>query len=257
MLFHFRIFLCALKEKKKYLGLIVIPSILYLLVSAYIPYEYHIVQDMNAEGSTLLALGPNPMEMNTVENVVHRPDILFTDNLALMDLRNHLLVSGDLHRPEWASWLPSSFAVFVQRAVQGSFSLTSGSNNHFALEYKGPDKDLGMAMVSFYSHRLITGSSRAAERTLIMAAMEMGASGIESGVIMAGPVNITASRVWYAPERNLPALWILGISAFLILSLMWGHQYLNPRLYTPRQASRYLQTRVLGTVPNLNKLKFN
>lgn len=259
MFFHLKILLYGIRQKKYYLGLILVPSILYLMIQAYLPHQYNIVQDMQADKDTLLALNPNPLDLVRLERVEANPEILFTENLALMDLRNFLLVNQDMNRPEWYSWLPSNFATFVQRTVHGNFSLNPGEGNHFSLEYNGPDRDLGMALTSFYSQRLIDGARRAAERSLVMVTMEMAEipGQTVSGIFADGPVRIIPDRVLYTPERAVPAAWILLVSAILVVSMIWVSQYMRPRLYSPRQASRYLDVKVLGTLPDLNKLKFN
>lgn len=260
MLFHLRILKNGLKQNKFYLVLMLVPCALYLLIQAWLPQQYTLTREIRADEETMLSLGPNPLNMVSMAEVTGSPDILFTDSLALMELREHLLLTPGVYRQEWASWLPSSFSMFIKRTVHGSFALEHQGQGRFQMKYSGSDRKLGQALINFYSGRLVRGAAQAAERSLVMAVMDSPtvAGGLESGgLVMEGPIQVSTSRTLYAGDRTVPAAWILGISAVVVISLIWLAQYLRPRLYTPRQASRYLNVRILGSVPDLNKLEFS
>lgn len=261
MLFHLRILVHAIMQRKKYLALILLPPFIFLVVQAFIPHRYHMTQDLAVEEGAMFVLGQNPLETVRLESLVQRPEILFTDTLALMDLRNHLLITEAAHRPEWSEWLPSTFAVFVQRAIYENLSLTMKDGHTLSLEYHGPDRDLGAALINFYSQRLMAGARRAAERSLVQLTLEtgepFGGRSALGKVYVEAPMQVSTSRVLYSRERAGPALWTLGVSTVIVLSFMCLAQYRRPRLYSVRQASRCLDARVLGSFPDLNKIKFH
>jgi len=261
MFFHIRLLKHAIKQRKKYLGLILIPPAIFLIVQAFIPHEYHMTQDLAVEEGARFALGQNPLDAVSVETLLDRPEMLFTESLALMDLRNRLLTREAAYRPEWAEWLPSTFAVFLQRAIYDNLSLNLKQDVGISLEYIGPDRDLGAALINFYSQRLITGAQRAAERSLVQAAVEaqvlFEAEPAFGGVFAESPMQVSASRVLYTPERGGTAIWILAVSALVVTAALCLTEYARPRLYTARQASRYLNVRVLGNLPDMGRLKFH
>lgn len=260
MLFHLRLFLHAMRKNKIFFVCILIPPIAYLALKAYIPYTYTLTQDFVTEKQTVFAFGPNPLDIVQLQEIKNNSDILFTDRLALMDLRNHLLIKEAVHRPEWTSWLPSKFNLFVQRSLHQNVSLQDKDGNRISLVYEGPDKELGQAMISFYAQRLIHGAQRAKERSLVEVTVNQAPTQGQSafaGIALDGQVQVSASRLLYHPDRLGPALWVLFVSALVFLGLVWLMEYARPKLYTPRQTARSLNIRVLGQLPDLNKLKFH
>lgn len=261
MFFHIRLIKHAIKQRKRYLWLILIPPAIFFIVQAVIPHKYHMTQELAVEEGTRFALGQNPLVAVSMETLLERPEMLFTESLALMDLRNQLLTREAAYRPEWSQWLPSTFAVFLQRAIYENLSLSLKQDVGMSLEYSGPDRDLGAALINFYSQRLITGAQRADERSLVQTTVEaqmlFEAETGFGGVFVESPVQVSASRTLYTPERGGTAIWILAVSAFVVTAALCLAEYARPRLYTARQASRYLNVRVLGNLPDLGRLKFD
>ena len=261
MFFHLRLLLHAISKNKGYFIIILLPPLAYLVFQAYIPYKYTLVQSLVTEEQAAFALGTNPLDIVRLQELKNDPGTLFTANLALMDLRNHLLIREAVHRPEWTSWMPSHFNLFVQRSLHQSVSLQDKEGNRISLVYEGPDRELGQAIINFYAQRLIQGAKRARERSLVDVAVSRTqvpeGQGSFPGVAMDGPLQISATRLLYHPDRLGPTLWILCVSALVFLALVWLMEYARPKLYTPRQAARYLDIRVLGQLPDLNKLKFH
>ena len=261
MFFHIRLIKHAIKQRKRYLGLVLIPPAIFLVVQAFIPHKYHMIQDLAVEEGSRFALGQNPLDAVSMETLMERPEMLFTESLALMDLRNQLLTREAAYRPEWSQWMPSTFAVFLQRAIYENLSLRQKQDVGFSLEYIGPDRDLGAALINFYSQRLITGAQRAAERSLVQAAVEaqvlFEAEPVFGGVFAESPMSVSASRTLYTHERGGTAIWIFAVSIIVVSAALCLTEYARPRLYTARQASRYLNVRVLGNLPDLGRLKFH
>ena len=260
MLFHLRLFLHAIRKNTKFFVFVLVPPLAYLAFQAYVPYTYTLAQDFVTEEQTVFAFGPNPLDIVQLQEIKENPDLLFTDRLALMDLRNHLLVEEAVQRPEWTSWLPSQVNLFIQRSLHHNVSLQDKDGNRMSLVYDGPDRELGQAMLSFYTQRLLHGAQKAQERSLVDVAVSRTQAlgqGAFPGIAVDGPVQIAASRLLYHPDRLGPALWVLCISVLVFLALVWLMEHARPKLYTPRQTSRYLNVRVLGQLPDLNKLKFH
>lgn len=261
MLFHIRLFLYAIDKNKKYLVFILLPPIAYLFIQAYIPHKYTLVQDLVTEEQAAFVLGTNPLDIVPLQEIKDNPNVLFTGNLALMDLRNHLLIQEAVHRPEWSSWMPSRFNLFVQRSLHQNVSLKTEVPDQISLVYTGPDQKLGQAIINFYAQRLIHGAQRAKERSLVDVAVSRpqagGGQGSFPGIALDGSLQVSATRLLYHPDRLSPSLWILLVSVIVFLALVWLLEYARPKLYTSRQAARYLNVRVIGQLPDLNKLKFH
>lgn len=261
MFFHLRLFLHAIDKNKKYLFFTLLPPVAYLVIQAYIPHKYTLVQDLVTEEQTAFVLGTNPLDIVPLQEITENPDVLFTDNLALMDLRNYLLIQEAVHRPEWQSWLPSQFNLFVQRSLHQNVSLKADAPNQISLVYTGSDRKLGQAIIKFYAQRLIHGAKRARERSLVDVAVSRPQADVEQGsfpgIALDGSLQISATRLLYHPDRLGPSLWILFVSIIIFLALVWLLEYARPKLYTSRQAARYLNVRVIGQLPDLNKLKFH
>jgi hypothetical protein len=257
MIFYLKLFREAIKVKKKYLYLAFFVVLAYLFLAALFPHNYHITQYIKAQDKILLSPGLNPMDMVTVQSILGKPDSFFTDNHALMDLREHLLTGDTVRRPEWADWLPSRFAVFIKRAVIQDLTLKPGQADQLALNYHGPDRELGKALVNFYSQRLLWAAKRAHDRTVFSPGIdpqELTLADIAPGIVLEGEISITTSRALLTRDRLATGSWLLLILVLLALAFAWISQYSRPKLYSERQTSRYLETKVLGSIPNLDRI---
>jgi hypothetical protein len=257
MIFYLKLFREAVKVKKKYLYLAFLVVLAYLFLAALFPHHYHITQEIKARDNILLSPGLNPMDMTTVQSVLYNPDSFFTDNHALMDLREHLLTGDSVPRPKWADWLPSRFAVFIKRAVIQDLTLRYDEEGRLALSYHGTDRDLGMALVNFYSSRLLWAGKRAHERTVFSPGIDPGElilADVVPGIVLEGDLSISTSRALLTRDRLTSAFWFLLTLVLLALTFAWISQYARPKLYSERQTSRYLETKVLGSIPNLDRL---
>jgi len=257
MIFYFKLFLEAVKTRKKYLYLAFLVVLAYLFLAALFPHNYHITQEIKARDNELLSAGLNPMDMVTVKSILDKPDSFFIDNHALMDLREHLLTGKAVHRPEWADWLPSRFAVFIKRAVLQDLEIIPAGEGRLALSYHGSDWELGKALVNFYSQRLLWAGKRAHDRTIFKPGLspeEITLAEVAPGIVLEGDLSITSSRALLTLNRLGTAFWLLLITIFLSLVAIWVMQSASPKLYSERQTSRYLETKVLGSIPNLDRL---
>ncbi len=261
MFFHIRLLKHAIKQRKRYLWLILIPPAIFLIVQAFIPHKYHMTQELVVEEGVRFALGQNPLDTVSMETLLERPEMLFTESLALMDLRNQLLTREAAYRPEWSEWLPSKFAVFLQRVIYNELSLSLKQDVGISLEYSGPDRKIGAALIRFYSQRIIASAQRVPERSLVHGSVDtqviFEVENASGRVFAESPMQISSSRTLYTHERSGKAIWILAVSALVITTSLCFMEYARPRVYTARQASRDLNVRVLGNIPDLGRLKFH
>lgn len=258
MLFHVKLFRIAVAARMKYVILAFVPALAYLVVMGLIPHNFQINQTLAAPDQTLLSPGVNPLDMVTLASVLKDPQHFLTDNHVLMDLREQLLTGDRVDRPQWAGWLPSRFAVFIKRAVLQDMIITSIGDDRITIGYQGDDRELGVALVDFYSQRLIRASQRAQERAILrpelLVPQEAGTAST-TGVTLQGAVSVNTSTVLISPDRIWTAIWLLIIFIIIALAAIWIMEMARPKLYTERQASRYLDTPVLGAIPNLERMK--
>ncbi len=253
MIFFFKLFLTMVKARKKYLYLALLPPLVFLLLAVFFPHSYRIHQDITAADHTLLSPGPNPMDMVTVESVLNNPQSFFTDNQVLMDLRENLLTGDAVERPEWAQWLPSRFAVHIKRTVLQDMSLESTGENKLTMSYQGRDRELGEALVNFYSQRLVWAGERAQRRALTRPGADQ-ADGTGPAVALEGGPSVETSRTLLTWDRLTTAFWVLLVSLLAALAFIWFKESTRPKLYSERQAARYLGVPVLGSIPNMDRL---
>lgn len=258
MIFYLKLFREAVKTRKKYLSLAFIIVLVYLFLAGLFPHNYHITQDIKAGDKMLLSPGLNPMDMVTVQSILNNPDSFFTDNHALMDLREHLLTGDAVNRAEWENWLPSRFAAFIKRAVLQDLEIKFAGEGLLTLSYHGQDRELGKALVNFYANRLVWAGKRAHDRTIFKPGSgpeELALAEVEPGIALDADLFITTSRALLTWNRLETALWLLIITVFLALATIWILQSACPRLFTEKQTSRYLKLPVLGSIPNLKRLE--
>ena len=257
MLFHLKLFRIAVAARMKYVILAFVPALAYLVVMGLIPHNFQINQTLVAPNKTLLSPGVNPLDLVTMESVLKDPQHFLTDNHVLMDLREQLLTGDRVDRPQWAGWLPSRFAIFIKRTVLQDMTIASIGDDRITIGYQGDDRELGVALVDFYSQRLIRASQRAQERAILRPELVPQEAGTASatGVTLQGAVSVNTSTVFITPDRVWTALWLSIIFIIIALAAIWIMEMARPKLYTERQASRYLDTPVLGAIPNLERMK--
>lgn len=256
MLFHLKLFKIAVAARKKYLYWALIPVAAYLLLAAMFPHSYQISQDFTAQDQTQLSPGPNPMDTVSVQSVLDDPESFLTKNQILMDLRERLLTSQDIHRSKWSEWLPSRFAVFIKRTVRQDLSLHSSGDEQITLSYQGQDQELGLALVNFYAQRLVHAGQKSQERFTLKSSQkqDQGQAAQKAGIALQGDLQIDSSRTLLTWDRIVTAFWLLLGLVVLALIVIWIMEQARPKVYTERQAARYLQAPVLGSVPNLERL---
>lgn len=257
MFFHLQLFRIAVAARKKYLYWAIVPAVIYLIIAAMFPHSYEISQDLRARDEAKLAPGPSPMDLVSVQSVLSEPQSFFTTNQVLMDLREQLLTGDTLEREEWSQWMPSRFAVFIKRTVRNDLTLQSSDTNMLTLSYQGQDQKLGKFLVDFYAQRLVWAGQRAQKREALTS-QSQGQNGdqdkAKSEISLAGELQIDSSRTLLTWERTVVALVILAACLVLALITIWLKETSRPKLYTERQAARYLDIPVLGSVPNLDRL---
>lgn len=256
MIFHLKLLKIAISARKRYLFWAILPALTYLITMATLPYNYDIRQTVVARDNIRLSLGPNPLDMVTVASILKDSQYFFSDNHVLMDLREHLLTSDAINRPEWAVWLPSRFAVFVKRTVLQELALEPAGSEMITIRYQGLDRDLGVVLVNFYTNRLVWAAQRAYERTLMRPELipEGATPGTDAGIAPQGDLFLETNRVLVTPERLKVAFWLLLTAIIVAMAAARVMEMTRPKFYSERQAARYLDVPILGAIPNLEQM---
>jgi len=233
MLFFLKRYVHALKKHKAWLLLVFIPVGGYLIVAASMEDQFVISQEVHLKETTAVALGPKPGEMVVLSELYKRAQDFFETNFAMLLLKRHLTNEGFL-RPEEDQNVP------LKRRVEDEMRLARSPQGYALILYQGRDRDLGAAMVQFFARRLaiqarMPGTKRDPEASL-------------------GAVEIVGKRALWRSYRWIPLLWVLAVSLGIALIVTGIVEWFNPSFKSERDAARYLDLPVLGSLPDLSRI---
>jgi len=231
--FWYKRYVNALKARRKWFWLILLPPFLYLAAAAIMPSRYVIDQQLWVADNAQFTDTGKPQSYIPVSEVVQMPDLMFTNRFSLALLRKYFEEGGN-----------SIPVRQLQTVVAQSMSLIEGEKNEILLSYQGAERELGLALVAFYADRLVT-------KTRVMSDKSAGKSG---GMRRLGTANIDAVSVIWDADRIFPAAVFLGISALFWLLAVFVLELTDPVFKSERQVARYLNSQVLGGVPDLTPI---
>jgi hypothetical protein len=149
------------------------------------------------------------------------PGEFFREDMALLDRMSRLKAMTK------GGNLPNATRMLIQETM----SLKAAGGSAVEIAYQGSDCDMGTNLVSFYAQRLLAESG---------------------GAAVAGAPAVQSVRVAWRLERFSPALIILAASLALMLAVLIALEWSDHSLKTVRQAARYLDLPVFGTLPDVN-----
>jgi hypothetical protein len=248
MRFYIQRYCRGLWRIRKWLPLVFLPPVVYLLVVSAAPDRFSVTQKISVQGNTPVALSRSPVDTLSMAEMTSRPAELFLDDFAILDLANAAQAVPGLKK-ETASRNLSG-------AIESSMTLKPADDDAVLLSYYGRDVELGKMLVNYYTQRLVGRSKDG----LIRGMRNLNRSGAQSAMLQPQPaapdgeMRIQEHRTFWRPDRLFPALGILAGVLMLWLILAGFVELADTSFKSERQISRYLDLPVIGVMPDLEPL---
>jgi hypothetical protein len=260
----------GLWKLRRWLPLVFLPPVIYLLVAAVAPDRFSVSQTIVVKKTAPIALSRTPVDIMTMEELAANPAGLFLDDVAVMDVTKSVGQSVHGLKEDAAS-------LNLRDVIANSMSLKTADGEHVLLSYYGRDVEMGKLLVNYYIQRLVNRSKEGLVRSARNLNRTSGgseskgppgfqptpnddAAGAEPTLhhlqpaAPEGNLIIEEHRVFWRSDRLLPAAGILAGSLVFMLILAVFVEWTDPSFKTERQISRYLDLRVIGVMPNLEPL---
>jgi len=265
MRYYVRRYRHGLRKIRRWLPLVLLPSVVYLLVISAAPDRFSVIQKVSVQQTAPIALSRTPLDIMPMAAITASPAELFLDDFAILDLANASQAFPGLKK-ETASRN-------LRGMIESSMTLKPADDASVLLYYYGHDVEMGKILVNFFTQRLVSRSKDGLVRnmrnlTRAGASEPNGGSpqlqtarpaGTGSAISQApaapeGEMRIEAHRTFWRPDRLLPSAGILAGALVLWLILAGFVEWADPSFRSERQISRYLDLPVIGTMPDLGPL---
>lgn len=225
----------GLLNRKKCLPLAFVPLALYLLVASFRTDRFVVSMPLTIGPDTPLAASADSAAVHTFREVLARPEILFEDDLVLMQLSKklHVRITGDA---------PGGYLAAMRPYLGNCMSLKDTGGGRAQLACRSSRAETGAVLVRFFADQILTKAQAAQAR------------GPAAGTASAGVVDVQGERALWRPERMQTAFNIFGVSLLLVFAFILMSEWANPSLKSVRQTARYTDMTVFGSLPNLEPL---
>lgn len=240
MYFHVKRYKYGLSRRKHWIPLILLPVIIYLALSAFLPDRFVVSRTVEIDREAPLSVAGNPVDVVKMSEILARPDELFLDPYTLNALANDL--DPLLKRKIMDLALPD-----FKAAIRALMSLKSTADNHVQISCTSSDSRLGEVLTEFYAERLQKRGEDGLERTGLVERAKSAGS-----VRVVGAAQILPQRAMWRWERLVPAIQILCGFLILVLVLVGIVEFSHSAFMSERQVARYLSVEVFGSIPNLD-----
>ncbi len=274
MWFQAKRYWVTLRSCAPWLYLSLIPVIVFLALKAITPSSYFISQEILVQQKAPLTTNKNPLEIFTIEEALARPDRVLVQEFALLDFKERLFADPAISIEPWVGLATSQLFNSLRVLVGKTMTLTSGEVGTVTVQYQGRNKKMGLWMVDFYVRRLLsmsdTGmrqaqmydpessvneklrrlstSTRRTPRKTLKAASDAPVA------VLKGGTQVTARMTVWEMDRLGPAVLIFILSLLAVLVGIGFKEYSDPTFKSERQAARYLELNILGSIPQLDPI---
>ena len=267
MLFLLRRYLYTLSRNRRWLPLVVVPALVYILLAARNITGYTITQSVYVPTDAPLALAADPMGTSPLSDYLKHPDRFLLDTAALRELHLHLRADRPAAAADEAAFTA------LHETVDRTMAMTAAGEGMVEFAYSGQDRGIGETLVKFYADRLVAKAragygrrqfqivekvEEGVGRTRFKFARDPEAGARTDAIIQtirrASDTGFEEHRAWWTPTR-LPVTTAL-LAAAVLAYLLWVAllEALDPAIKSERNAARYLGLPVLGSIPNLDRL---
>ncbi|RJR24561.1 MAG: hypothetical protein C4582_04205 [Desulfobacteraceae bacterium] len=265
MFYYIKRYLNGIRKVKKWLPLIVAPCLAYLAVAGLSADRFSVSQLVSVDVNSPVALSRTPVDVVPMSEILAGREGLFLDDFAVLDLSRRL-------QKETALKQATIIGRDLRKLIEDSMSMQSADNSHVEIGYFGSDIQMGRILVDFFTKKLVMRNQEGIARSIrynktaslgkqsanfiVMQASAgvSGPAGESLDIKPASPVGemrIREYRALWRPERLSPALALLALSVVLMGIAAGVVEWSDPSFKSVRQTARYLNTPVLGTIPNI------
>lgn len=249
MRFYFKWFLYGLRRRPALLLAAFIPLLVFLLVTGLSCDRFGVSLELPLAGATPLAVRSSPVAVVSVADFAAEGSRFFTEELTpgawrRLSVRCPAAGRYDIEaRRQWVELINSLRLTY------------DDAGGRVTIGYEGPDLELGRALTAFSAERLLARARAGRQRR----ERYPGAGGehhADSALqeIVIGKAKIKRYRAWWRAERLPAAAASLVLPLVLILVLSGYLEFTHPAFKSGRQAARYLDLPILGTLPDLDAL---
>ena len=250
---------------RRWLPLVFLPSLVYLLIVSAAPDRFTVIQKIAVQKAAPIALSRTPVDVMPMAEMTSRPAELFLDGFAVLDLGNAV---------QSAPGLKNDGSRNLKGLIESSMTLKAADDASVLLGYYGDDVEMGKMLVNFYTQRLVSRSKDGlvrSTRNLARAGLPETTGGPAQfqtprpgGTAAAafqsppaapeGEMRIQEHSTFWRPDRLFPSVGILAVALVLWFILAGFAEWTDPSFKTERQVSRYLDLPVIGAMPDLDPL---
>jgi hypothetical protein len=240
MYFNIKRYFYGISKRRFWLLLILLPPILYIVLSAGYTDRFSIKQKISISKDVSLALASGPAGIKQIKEIVAQPEDFFLNNYAVRKLYTELYVGTAVYRAD------GQFRNLLEM-IKNNMSIEMPSEDIAMISFSGKDKTVGQTLVSYYANRFIQKGkegfvrSKHEESSLKLPALR-------------GDMEINEHRSLWRPERLAPLVLISFISLIGVLMILVVLEWSDPSFKSERQVAKYLDLPILGSLPDLNKI---
>jgi hypothetical protein len=219
-------------------------------VSAGIPDRFLIYQDISVSQDAKVPVPTRPVGVMPISEMVSKPSDFFLDKDAIKEISD-MLSAGIIKEQD-----PKLFRTFADK-IEAEMSLDMMTTaKKIRITYYGTDQNTGKKLVAYYSKRLLKKADEGARRSRIHGRKKRidQKEDISGTADLSGRTEVRKERALWRAERFLPAIQIFILSLIVLLLLIGAMEFNDPSFKSERQTARYLGLRILGVLPDFNKV---
>ncbi len=247
MSFFIKRYILRISTHSLWLLLIIVGPVTYLVVSTLVD-RISVSQDISLSEDSFVvvpASSPGKPKMKQLHEIISNPDSFFQDSIVLVELYNDLYPGVTSEQKQRQSFT-------LEGTIKECIYLTIPSNNVVKINYHGKDRRLGKALVGYYSSRLAQKAIEGRKNTSKHSGMTSKWTG---NIELIGGVKIETHHTIWRSNRLKPLLCSLLISTLVILISFAIFEFLLDQSFkSEREAARYLELPILGSLPRLNDI---
>jgi hypothetical protein len=240
MLFNIKRYLYSLPKRSRWFFCIFIFPAIYLIVKMSIPELFIVSQNVSISPDTPVAYATNPTGYGRLTEIVADSNPFFQNKYALQALYNQI-------QGGFSDYKENLVLRDLVKAVKSGMSLVILEKNIVQVRYQGTDEALGETVVGFFSQRLvhkgIEGLSRS-KSPLVPHLLPKLVSAMET----------TAHRFLWRSNRSIPLIQTFLLSFLGVLIFLGILEWTDTSFKSDRQVARYLDIKILGSLPDLNEV---
>ncbi|MBN2232274.1 MAG: hypothetical protein JW781_05575 [Deltaproteobacteria bacterium] len=252
MSFYLKWYLYGLRRRPALVVAAFIPLAVFLLMAGTRYDRFGVSLTLPVAGDTPLAVRSSPVAITTVAAHAAEGGQFFAEELTPSAWRRLTVSNPEAGRYDLEQrdqWLALINSLRLEYDGAGGGRVT--------IAYNGPDLALGKLVTTFSAERLAerirSGRQRRQKTPGIVAAGVRADDGTTPEIVIGTP-KIDRRRAWWRAERLSAAAAFLLLPLAGALVLAGYREFTDPAFKSGRQAARYLDLPILGSLPNLDVL---